>query len=101
MPACNVLLEGWILETIDPYSHEQYAIPSTRCMYVAAVDYGGNIPVSVNNMLNSGLPRALLSIENSLKKEGPPSRARWPPMSVLYPETLAQGPWSLEGTEPY
>jgi hypothetical protein len=101
MPACNVLLEGWILETIDPYSHEQYAIPSTRCMYVAAVDYGGNIPVSVNNMLNSGLPRALLNMETSLKKDGAPSRARWPPMSVLSPDPHSQGPWSIEGNETY
>lgn len=101
MPACNVLLEGWILETIDPYSHEQYAIPSTRCMYVGSIDYGGNIPVSVNNMLNAGLPRALLTVENSLKAQGPPSRSRWPPMSVTIPDPASQGPWSLEGTESY
>lgn len=101
MPTCNFIIEGWILETIDPYSHEQYAIPSTRCMYVGALDYGGNIPVSVNNMLNSGLPRALLHIENTLKAQGPRSRSRWPTMSVAMPEPSAQGPWALEGTESY
>lgn len=97
----NVIIEGWILETIDPYSHEQYAIPSTRCMYVGAMDYSGNIPISVNNMLNAGLPRSLLNIENLLKTHGPPSRSRWPPMCVLVPETSARGPWGLEGTESY
>lgn len=101
LPTCNFIIEGWILETIDPYSHEQYAIPSTRCMYVGALDYGGNIPVSVNNMLNAGLPRALLHIENALKAQGPPSRSRWPTMSVATPEPSAQGPWALEGTESY
>lgn len=101
MPSCNVILEGWILETIDPYSHEQYAIPSTRCMYVGALDYGGNIPVSVNNVLNSGLPRALLNIETALKTQGPPSRSRWPPMGVLTPEPSTQGPWALDGVESY
>lgn len=101
MPPCNVILEGWILETIDPYSHEQYAIPSTRCMYVGALDYGGNIPVSVNNVLNSGLPRALLNIETALRTQGPPSRSRWPPLTVLTPEPSTQAPWALEGVEPY
>ncbi|BEI82433.1 hypothetical protein CcaverHIS002_0303010 [Cutaneotrichosporon cavernicola] len=101
MPTCNFIIEGWILETIDPYSHEQYAIPSTRCMYVGALDYGGNIPVSVNNMLNGGLPRALLHIENALKTQGPPSRSRWPTMSVSTPDPPAQGPWALDGIEAY
>lgn len=101
MPTCNFIIEGWILETIDPYSHEQYAIPSTRCMYVGALDYGGNIPVAVNSMLNAGLPRAIFHIENALKANGPPSRSRWPTMSVATPEPSAQGPWALEGTESY
>jgi hypothetical protein len=70
-------------------------------MYVGALDYGGNIPVSVNNMLNGGLPRALLHIETALKAQGPPSRSRWPTMSVATPEPSAQGPWALDGIEPY
>lgn len=101
MPTCNFIIEGWILETIDPYSHEQYAIPSTRCMYLGALDYGGSIPVSVNNILNAGLPRALLHIENTLKTQGPPSRSRWPTMSVATPDPSAQSPWALDGIEPY
>ncbi|WOO79509.1 uncharacterized protein LOC62_02G003032 [Vanrija pseudolonga] len=101
MPSANIILEGWILETIDPYSHEQYAIPSTRCMYVGAIDYGGNIPVSMNNMLNAGLPRTLLNIEQLLKTQGPPSRVHSPPMSVLVPDAAAQGPWALSSTEAY
>ena len=92
----RLLLSGWILETIDPYSHEQYAIPSTRCMYVAAVDFSGNIPFSVNNLLNGSLPRALLSIEANLKAGGPPSRSRLPCMCVSAPDATATGPWALE-----
>ncbi|WVQ79038.1 hypothetical protein IAT38_001130 [Cryptococcus sp. DSM 104549] len=95
LPTGNVVLEGWILETIDPYSHEQYAIPSTRCMYVASVNYSGNMPLSVNNMLNASLPRSLLSIESILKSSGPPSRARTPHMMVLAPEEKSVGPWGL------
>nr|XP_019050191.1 hypothetical protein I302_00616 [Kwoniella bestiolae CBS 10118]OCF29121.1 hypothetical protein I302_00616 [Kwoniella bestiolae CBS 10118] len=99
LPQGHVILEGWIMETIDPYSHEQYAIPSTRCMYVASVDYSGSMPLSVNNMLNASLPRALLSIESVLKSSGPPSRARSPPMLVLAPEERSSAPWALEGIE--
>ncbi len=98
-PIGNLILEGWILETIDPYSHEHYAIPSTRCMYVAAADYSGSIPLSVNNLLNASLPRSLLAVEWILKTRGPPSRARLPPMFLLAPESTAQGPWGLEGID--
>ncbi|EIW69033.1 hypothetical protein TREMEDRAFT_31220 [Tremella mesenterica DSM 1558] len=97
LPPGNVILEGWVLETIDPYSHENYAIPSTRCMYVAAVDFSGSMPLSVNNMLNASLPRVVLSVESMLKSRGPPTRCRLPPMSILAPEPTAQSPWGLEG----
>jgi hypothetical protein len=99
LPTGNVILEGWIIETIDPYSHEQYAIPSSRCMYLAAMDYSGSMPLSVNNMLNASLPRALLTVESTLKFLGPPSRAKLPPMSVLVPDPAAQAPWALEGVD--
>ena len=99
LPIGNMILEGWILETIDPYSHEHYAVPSTRCMYVASVDYSGNIPLSVNNVLNASLPRSLLSIESMLKNHGPPSRPRLPVMCVYVPEATADSPWALEGVD--
>jgi hypothetical protein len=99
LPNGNIVLEGWILETIDPYSHEQYAIPSTRCMYVGAADYSGNIPLSVNNVLNSSLPRSILAVENMLKTKGPPCRAQTPSMTIVMPESSATGPWALEGRD--
>jgi hypothetical protein len=99
LPNGNIVLEGWILETIDPYSHEQYAIPSTRCMYVAAADYSGNIPLSVNNMLNASLPRSILAVESMLKTKGPPCRAQTPNMSIMMPEMSTTGPWALEGSD--
>ena len=99
MPNGTVILEGWIIETIDPYSHEHYAIPSTRCMYVASVDYSGSMPLSVNNMLNASLPRALLSVETKLRSFGPPSRSRTPSTLVLAPDPSASGPWAVEGVD--
>lgn len=99
LPDGHIVIEGWILETIDPYSHEQYAIPSTRCMYVVAADYSGNIPLSVNNLLNGSLPRSILSVEANLKAHGPPCRAQLPNMSVMMPDTSSAGPWALEGSD--
>ena len=95
----HVLLEGWILETIDPYSHEQYAIPSTRCMYVACVDYSGNLPMSINNLLNAALPRVMLSVEQRLKAEGPPCRARLPAICMTTPEASSSGPWAVSSQD--
>lgn len=95
LPPGNMIIEGWIIETIDPYSHEQYAIPSTRCMYVGAIDYSGNVPLTMNNMFNAALPRAILVVEQALKV-GTPSRARLPIMNVTVPDATAQGPWSLD-----
>ena len=99
LPAAHVLLEGWILETIDPYSHEQYAIPSTRCMYVASVDYSGSLPLSVNNLLNASLPRVVLTVENTLKTRGSPSRPRLPAMCITAPDTSSIGPWAVQSDE--
>ena len=99
LPTGTIVLEGWILETIDPYSHEQYAIPSTRCMYVASVDYSGSMPLSVNNVLNAALPRVVLTVEASLRANGPLSRARSPSPMAFAPASIAQGPWSLDGVD--
>lgn len=63
----RVLVRGWICETLDPYTSENYAIPSTRCTFVSAVDFAGAVPVAYNAMLNASLPRAILRLESYLK----------------------------------
>lgn len=67
----NVFLEGWIMETIDPYSVSFHAIPSTRCTYFTAIDYRGSLPVALNSMLNSSLPRLISGVEKLVKRSGP------------------------------
>ncbi|KAH9823570.1 hypothetical protein DFH28DRAFT_1173297 [Melampsora americana] len=67
----NVLLEGWIMETIDPYSVSFHAIPSTRCTYFTSVDFRGSLPVAFNSMLNSSLPRLISGVEKLVKTHGP------------------------------
>lgn len=77
-PRCTVIFEGWILETLDPYAHDRYEIPSTRCFHFSVVDFG--VPVAMNNILNAALPKRILDLESHLKKRSPPLRL-WHPAS--------------------
>ncbi|KAG6852904.1 hypothetical protein C0991_008273 [Blastosporella zonata] len=63
LPIGRVYLDAWVLETLDPYTKENYAIPSTRCTRLVAVDYAGAIPAAVNSLINAGLPRSILAVE--------------------------------------
>lgn len=79
-PRCTVVFEGWILETLDPYAHDRYEIPSTRCFFFSVVDFG--VPVAMNNILNAALPKRILDLESHLKKASPPLRL-WFPSSCI------------------
>ncbi|KAF6753449.1 hypothetical protein DFP72DRAFT_966746 [Ephemerocybe angulata] len=68
LPIGRVYIDAWVLETLDPYTKENYAIPSTRCTRLVAVDYAGSIPAAVNSMINASLPRAILALEAYFKK---------------------------------
>ncbi|RDX51390.1 hypothetical protein OH76DRAFT_1401721 [Lentinus brumalis] len=78
LPVGRVFLDAWILETLDPYSAENYAIPSTRCTRVVAVDYAGSIPAAVNSMINGMLPKSILAVESYLKSLSPSPLMRLP-----------------------
>ncbi|EAU90367.2 hypothetical protein CC1G_00751 [Coprinopsis cinerea okayama7 len=67
LPIGRMYLDAWVLETLDPYTTENYAIPSTRCTRLVAVDYAGSIPAAVNSMINASLPHSILSIETCFK----------------------------------
>jgi len=67
LPIGRVFVDGWILETLDPYTTENYAIPSTRCTHLVAVDYAGSIPAAVNSMINATLARSILAVETYIK----------------------------------
>ncbi|PKI82313.1 hypothetical protein MVES1_003524 [Malassezia vespertilionis] len=84
-PVGRVLIDGWIFETIDPYSSASYAIPSTRCTHVVAIDYGGSLPPAMNAMWNATLPQAVQQLEAYLQAQGPPPYCCAPPawMHVL------------------
>ncbi|KAH7890937.1 hypothetical protein F5I97DRAFT_1840039 [Phlebopus sp. FC_14] len=85
-PIGRVFLDGWVLETLDPYTKENYAIPSTRCTRVVAVDYAGSIPVAVNSLINSALPRSILAVETYIKGTSPLPFTRLPAAGLILAE---------------
>ena len=86
LPFGTIILEGWILETLDPYSHDQFPIPSTRCMHVCAVDFG--IPLAMNNVANTALPYRILAVEKLLNAEARLAMVVHPAIGISLPKTL-------------
>ncbi|EGG01175.1 uncharacterized protein MELLADRAFT_111233 [Melampsora larici-populina 98AG31] len=85
----NVLLEGWIMETIDPYSVSFHTIPSTRCTFFTSIDYRGSLPVAFNSMLNSSLPRLISGVERLVKAFGPLPKLCQPCLGLAIDGSLA------------
>ena len=67
LPIGRVYVDAWILETLDPYTKENYAIPSTRCTRLVAVDYAGSIPAAINWTINATLARGVLAVDSYMK----------------------------------
>ena len=97
LPIGRIHLQGWVLETLDPYTAENYTIPSTRCTLLVAVDFAGAVPVAYNAMLNAALPRAVLSVENYIKANALIPTLRVPtPLITVEPEEGPQEGWTYE-----
>ncbi|KAH9962619.1 hypothetical protein BC827DRAFT_1340953 [Russula dissimulans] len=90
LPIGRMFIDGWILETLDPYTTENYAIPSTRCTRVIAADYAGSLPAAVNAVTNTTLVRTLLSIETYMKGIASLPFARLPAAGVLVVDKRAE-----------
>jgi len=88
----QVLLEGWILETLDPYTSSVLAIPSTRCTYLANIDQKGSVPLALNQVLNANLAKSIGNVEQFGKTKGPLPRI-WNPSNGVQIE----GPLSEDG----
>ncbi|CAE6497280.1 unnamed protein product [Rhizoctonia solani] len=84
LPVGNMPLYGWVIETLDPYTAENYAIPSARCTLYVCVDYGGQVPATYNAMVNSTLPRASITAIESFLGAG----SRTPTPIVRYPSSV-------------
>lgn len=91
LPIGRVYIDAWILETLDPYTKENYAIPSTRCTRLVAVDYAGSIPAAVNNIINAALPRSILALEAYIKGLTPHPVTRLPAPGLVITDKKSEG----------
>ncbi|KAI6112907.1 hypothetical protein F5141DRAFT_1110296 [Pisolithus sp. B1] len=73
--------------TLDPYTKENYTIPSTRCTRIVAVDYAGSIPIAMNSMINAALPRSILAVETYIKGASPLPLTRLPATGLVLTES--------------
>ncbi|KAN0126058.1 hypothetical protein V8E53_015145 [Lactarius tabidus] len=92
LPIGRMFIDGWILETLDPYTTENYAIPSTRCTRVVAADYAGSLPAAVNAVGNTTLVKTLLSVEAYMKGIASLPFARLPAAGLLLVDKRTEGP---------
>jgi hypothetical protein len=92
LPIGRMFIDGWILETLDPYTTENYAIPSTRCTRVVAADYAGSLPAAVNAVGNTTLVKTLLSVEAYMKGIASLPFARLPAAGMLLVDKRPEGP---------
>ena len=97
LPIGRVFVDGWILETLDPYTTEKYTIPSTRCTRLVAVDYAGSMPVATNTSLNVTLARSILSVETYVKGLAPSPLTRLPTYGLMLLDKTSEGNSSEEG----
>jgi hypothetical protein len=100
LPIGRIFIEGWILETLDPYGSESLAIPSTRCIRVVAADYAGSIPAAVNSNINAMLVKSILPLEAYLKNISPLPFTRIPASGHMVPardDSIDDGKaWSIK-----
>ena len=95
LPIGRVYVDGWILETLDPYTTENYAIPSTRCTRIVAVDYAGSLPAAVNSSINYTLARSILAVETYMKKVSPLPIMRLPAPGFVLAEKRHDEPFTI------
>lgn len=67
----------------DPYTTENYAIPSTRATRIAAVNHTGSIPATVNSMMDAGLAKAMGAVEAYTKGSSPLPFVRLPAAGLV------------------
>ncbi|KZP28639.1 hypothetical protein FIBSPDRAFT_947466 [Athelia psychrophila] len=95
LPVGRLFVDGWVLETLDPYTAENYAIPSTRCTRIVAVDFAGSIPAAVNSSINSSIARSILAVETYMKGISPLPMIRMPAPGLVVAEKKQEEPFTI------
>ncbi|KAJ7626295.1 hypothetical protein DFH06DRAFT_1058338 [Mycena polygramma] len=95
LPIGRIFVDAWILETLDPYTKENYAIPSTRCTHMVAMDYAGSVPAAFNSMINAAAPRAILAVEAYFKSISSLPITRLPPAGLVISDKEVHEPFAV------
>ncbi|KAJ7460736.1 hypothetical protein FB451DRAFT_1270154 [Mycena latifolia] len=95
LPIGRIFVDAWILETLDPYTKENYAIPSTRCTRMVAVDYSGSIPAAFNSMINAAAPRAILAVAAYFKSISSLPITRLPAAGLVISDKEVHEPFAV------
>ncbi|KAJ3918713.1 hypothetical protein F5877DRAFT_42008 [Lentinula edodes] len=110
LPIGRVYIDAWILETLDPYTKENYAVPSSKCTRLVAVDYAGSLPAAMNSLINTNIPRAILTVESYVKSISSMPITRLPAAGFILAdrkdddveaETYAKFGWKLRKRDEY
>ncbi|KAF8325403.1 uncharacterized protein EI90DRAFT_3072733 [Cantharellus anzutake] len=104
-PVGQVLLEGWVLETLDPYTDENLAIPSTKCTLVSAIDLAGSVPSGYNaSYIASFVTRSIGALEKYMKGRSISPSLSIPPSAVglddRQTEPIVGAEWVVENGDP-
>ena len=107
LPIGRILIEAWILETLNPYTSENLAIPSTRCTMIAAMDLAGSVPTGYTASVNASLPKLILALEKYLHGRIISPYSKLPASSIAFndsddvdhthPEDIS---WTLQNVDP-
>ncbi|KAJ3863287.1 hypothetical protein EV359DRAFT_43442 [Lentinula novae-zelandiae] len=110
LPIGRLYIDAWILETLDPYTKENYAVPSSKCTRLVAVDYAGSLPAAMNSLINTTIPRAILTVESYVKSISSMPVTRLPAAGFILAdrkdedvevETYAKFGWKLRKRDEY
>ncbi|KAJ3147651.1 hypothetical protein HDU89_005269 [Geranomyces variabilis] len=77
----QLMLSGWILDPIDPYT-TQHPIPSTKATFYFQADLSGSVPTAMYGLLLGSAPKHPARVEAYLKEHGVPPYIVWPGLSA-------------------
>ncbi|KAJ3150708.1 hypothetical protein HDU86_006325 [Geranomyces michiganensis] len=73
----QLLMSGWILDAIDPYT-TQHPIPSTKVTFYFQADLGGSVPTAMYGLMIGSAPKHPARVEAYLVEHGVPPYVAWP-----------------------
>ena len=86
LPVGRVFLDAWIFETLDPYTKENFSVPSSRCTHLVCIDLKGSAPAAVNASVNQAVAKSVIQVEGCFRSTLPLPVVRLPSASIIVAE---------------